>query len=98
MDDDVGQGLIMWMPNGTVVIEELEKLAKETEQEAGYKRVVTPHIAKESMYITSGHLPYYADSMYPPMEMEGEKYYLRSMTVSYTHLRAHETGRNLVCR
>jgi threonyl-tRNA synthetase len=85
MDDDVGQGLIMWMPNGTVIIEELEKLAKETESEAGYKRVVTPHIAKESMYLTSGHLPYYADSMYPPMEMEGEKYYLRSMNCPHHH-------------
>ena len=85
MDDDVGQGLIMWMPNGTVIIEELEKLAKETESDAGYKRVVTPHIAKESMYITSGHLPYYADSMYPPMELEGEKYYLRSMNCPHHH-------------
>jgi threonyl-tRNA synthetase len=85
MDDDVGQGLILWMPNGTVVIEELEKLAKETESEAGYKRVVTPHIAKENMYITSGHLPYYAESMYPPMELEGEKYYLRSMNCPHHH-------------
>jgi len=85
MDEDVGPGLIMWMPNGTVIIEELEKLAKETEQEAGYKRVVTPHIAKESMYLTSGHLPYYADSMYPPMEMEGEKYYLRAMNCPHHH-------------
>ncbi|MGK2864574.1 MAG: threonine--tRNA ligase [Chitinophagaceae bacterium] len=85
MDDDVGQGLIMWMPNGTVIIEELEKLAKETENEAGYKRVVTPHIAKESMYLTSGHLPYYADSMYPPMEMDGEKYYLKSMNCPHHH-------------
>ncbi|MEO6611241.1 MAG: threonine--tRNA ligase [Chitinophagaceae bacterium] len=85
MDDDVGQGLIMWMPNGTVIIEELEKLAKETEQAAGYKRVVTPHIAKESMYLTSGHLPYYADSMYPPMEMDGEKYYLKSMNCPHHH-------------
>jgi threonyl-tRNA synthetase len=85
LDDDVGPGLIMWMPNGTIIIEELEKLAKETEQEAGYKRVVTPHIAKESMYITSGHLPYYADSMYPPMEMEGEKYYLKSMNCPHHH-------------
>jgi threonyl-tRNA synthetase len=85
MDDDVGQGLIMWMPNGTVIIEELEKLAKETENDAGYKRVVTPHIAKESMYLTSGHLPYYADSMYPPMEMEGERYYLRSMNCPHHH-------------
>ena len=85
MDDDVGPGLIMWMPNGTVIIEELEKLAKETEQQAGYKRVVTPHIAKESMYLTSGHLPYYADSMYPPMEMEGDKYYLKSMNCPHHH-------------
>jgi len=85
MDDDVGQGLIMWMPNGTIIIEELEKLAKETETAAGYKRVVTPHIAKESMYITSGHLPYYADSMYPPMEMDGEKYYLKSMNCPHHH-------------
>ncbi|HEY0750762.1 MAG TPA: threonine--tRNA ligase [Chitinophagaceae bacterium] len=85
LDDDVGQGLIMWLPNGTVIIEELEKLAKETENEAGYKRVVTPHIAKESMYLTSGHLPYYADSMYPPMEMEGEKYYLKSMNCPHHH-------------
>ena len=85
MDDDVGQGLIMWMPNGTIIIEELEKLAKETENDAGYKRVVTPHIAKESMYLTSGHLPYYADSMYPPMELEGEKYYLKSMNCPHHH-------------
>ncbi|HUM64997.1 MAG TPA: threonine--tRNA ligase, partial [Chitinophagaceae bacterium] len=85
MDDDVGPGLIMWLPNGTVVIEELEKLAKETEHAAGYKRVVTPHIAKESMYLTSGHLPYYADSMYPPMELEGEKYYLKSMNCPHHH-------------
>ncbi|PZR25455.1 MAG: threonine--tRNA ligase [Citrobacter freundii] len=85
MDDDVGQGLIMWMPNGTIIIEELEKLAKETEDDGGYKRVVTPHIAKESMYITSGHLPYYADSMYPPMELDGEKYYLKSMNCPHHH-------------
>ena len=85
MDDDVGQGLIMWLPNGTIIIEELEKLAKETEQEAGYKRVVTPHIAKESMYLTSGHLPYYADSMYPPMELDGEKYYLKAMNCPHHH-------------
>lgn len=85
LDDDVGQGLIMWMPNGTIIIEELEKLAKETELDAGYKRVVTPHIAKESMYLTSGHLPYYADSMYPPMELEGEKYYLKSMNCPHHH-------------
>lgn len=85
MDDDVGQGLPLWMPNGTIIIEELEKLAKETEAAAGYKRVVTPHIAKESMYLTSGHLPYYADSMFPPMEMDGEKYYLKAMNCPHHH-------------
>jgi threonyl-tRNA synthetase len=84
-DDDVGPGLPLWMPNGTVVIEELEKLAKETELAAGYKRVVTPHIAKESMYLTSGHLPYYQDSMYPPMELEGVKYYLKAMNCPHHH-------------
>jgi threonyl-tRNA synthetase len=85
MDDDIGPGLPLWMPNGTIIIEELEKLAKETEQRAGYKRVVTPHIAKESLYITSGHLPYYQDSMYPPMELEGQKYYLKAMNCPHHH-------------
>jgi len=85
MDDDVGPGLPLWMPNGTIIIEELEKLAKQTEEFAGYKRVVTPHIAKESMYLTSGHLPYYADSMFPPMEMDGERYYLKAMNCPHHH-------------
>jgi threonyl-tRNA synthetase len=85
MDDMVGQGLPLWLPNGGIVIEELEKLAKETESAAGYKRVVTPHIAKEAMYLTSGHLPYYADSMFPPMEIDGTKYYLRAMNCPHHH-------------
>jgi threonyl-tRNA synthetase len=85
MDDDVGPGLPLWMPNGTIIIEELERLAKETEEAAGYKRVVTPHIAKESMYITSGHLPYYQDSMFPPMELDGTKYYLKAMNCPHHH-------------
>ncbi|HEY2648141.1 MAG TPA: threonine--tRNA ligase [Puia sp.] len=85
MDDEVGPGLILWMPNGTIIIEELEKLAKETEQAAGYQRVVTPHIAKESLYLTSGHLPYYQESMYPPMELDGTKYYLKSMNCPHHH-------------
>ena len=85
MDDMVGQGLPLWLPNGGIVIEELERLAKETESAAGYKRVVTPHIAKEEMYLTSGHLPYYADSMFPPMELDGTKYYLRAMNCPHHH-------------
>ena len=85
MDDDVGPGLPLWMPNGTIIIEELENLAKQTEEAAGYKRVVTPHIAKESMYIKSGHLPYYQDSMFPPMELDGTKYYLKAMNCPHHH-------------
>lgn len=84
-DDMVGQGLPLWLPNGGIIIEELEKLAKESEQADGYHRVVTPHIAKEIMYQTSGHLPYYADSMFPPMEIDGTKYYLRGMNCPHHH-------------
>lgn len=65
--DFVGPGMPLWLPKGTVIAEELEKLAKETEFAAGYVRVRTPHLAKEKMYRTSGHLPYYAESMFPPM-------------------------------
>ncbi len=71
-DDDVGPGLPMFLPRGAVIADELEKLAKETEFAAGYQRVRTPHIARESMYIKSGHLPYYAESMFPPMTLEAE--------------------------
>ena len=68
----VGPGLPLWLPKGTVLVEELEKLAKETEFAAGYVRVKTPHLAKEKMYKTSGHLPYYAESMFPAMELHEE--------------------------
>jgi threonyl-tRNA synthetase len=84
-DDEVGQGLILWMPNGAIIIEELEKLAKETETAAGYQRVVTPHIGKESLYLKSGHLPYYQESMYPAMELDGTKYYLKPMNCPHHH-------------
>ena len=84
-DDDVGPGLPLWLPNGGVLIEELEKLAKKTENKAGYSRVRTPHLAKENMYKTSGHLPYYEDSMFPPMDLDGEKYYLKAMNCPHHH-------------
>jgi threonyl-tRNA synthetase len=67
----VGPGLPLWLPKGTAIVEELEKLAKETEFTAGYVRVKTPHIAREKMYLTSGHLPVlYAESMFPPMVLD----------------------------
>lgn len=84
-DDDVGPGLPLWLPNGGAITEELEKLAKETEFDYEYERVRTPHIAKESMYKKSGHLPYYEDSMFPPMEYEGGKYYLKAMNCPHHH-------------
>ena len=66
----VGPGLPLWLPKGTAIVEELEKLAKETEFAAGYVRVKTPHIAKEKLYLTSGHLPIlYKDSMFPAMNL-----------------------------
>jgi threonyl-tRNA synthetase len=99
-DDDVGPGLPMWLPRGTVLLEELERLAKETEFAAGYQRVRTPHLARENMYLTSGHLPYYEDSMFPPMILEneaesrggvssaaarGDRYYLKAMNCPHHH-------------
>ncbi|MBI4994623.1 threonine--tRNA ligase [Candidatus Peregrinibacteria bacterium] len=88
--DYVGPGLPLWLPNGTVIVEELEKLAKETERRAGYKQVRTPHIAKEIMYKTSGHLPYYAPSMFPPLKIQEddgreETYYLKAMNCPHHH-------------
>lgn len=84
-DEDVGAGLPLWLPAGAIIIEELEKLAKEVEFQADYQRVATPHIAKESMYLKSGHLPYYQDSMFPPMTYDGGKYYLKAMNCPHHH-------------
>ncbi len=84
-DNDVGPGLPLWLPNGGAIIEGLENLAKETEFAYEYERVRTPHLAKDTMYKTSGHLPYYEDSMFPPMEYEGGKYYLKAMNCPHHH-------------
>ncbi|MFN4880491.1 MAG: threonine--tRNA ligase [Bacteroidota bacterium] len=84
-DDDVGPGMPLWLPNGGVLIEQLERLAKKTEFDAGYHRVRSPHVAKESMYLKSGHLPYYQESMFPPMEIDGQKFYLKAMNCPHHH-------------
>jgi threonyl-tRNA synthetase len=84
--EEVGKGLPLWLPNGTVIREELEKLAKETEFLGGYKRVSTPHITREELFQTSGHLPYYEDSMFPPMEMDGERWFLKPMNCPHHHM------------
>lgn len=84
-DDEVGPGLPLWHPNGGILIEEIERLAKEMEDKYDYDRVRTPHLAKEELYLRSGHLPYYKDSMFPPMKMDNETYYLKAMNCPHHH-------------
>lgn len=84
-DEEVGPGLPLWLPNGGVIITELEHLAAETELHAGYQRVKSPHLTKEDLFLRSGHLPYYAESMYPPMELEGVRYYVKPMNCPFHH-------------
>ncbi|HNS37824.1 MAG TPA: threonine--tRNA ligase [Anaerolineaceae bacterium] len=84
-DDEVGPGLPLWLPRGGAMIEELEDLAKEMEFKHGYVRVRTPHLTKEDLFLRSGHLPYYAESMYPPMELDGVKYYVKPMNCPMHH-------------
>lgn len=86
VDDMVGKGLIMWQPNGTIIRDEVEKLAKEKEEEQEYVRVVTPHLAKEELFLTSGHLPYYKGDMYPAMVMDDGTYYLKAMNCPHHHI------------
>ncbi len=93
-DDEVGPGLPLWLPNGGVMIEELERLAKEMEEKAGYLRVKTPSVSKEDLFLHSGHLPYYAESMYPAMEIEGVKYYVKPMNCPMHHKIFGSKGRS----
>jgi threonyl-tRNA synthetase len=86
VDDMIGKGLIMWQPNGTIIRDEVEKLAKEKEEEQEYVRVVTPHLAKEELFLASGHLPYYKDDMYPAMVMDDGTYYLKAMNCPHHHI------------
>ena len=86
IEEDVGKGLPLWLPNGTILRDELEKLAKEKEFQGGYQRVATPHIAKENLYATSGHLSYYTEGMFAPMEVDGEKLYLKPMNCPFHHM------------
>jgi len=84
-DDEVGPGLPLWLPNGTVMIEELEKLAKSTEKKAGFNQVRTPHLTKGTIYERSGHLDHYKDSMYPEMNVDGVDYYVKPMNCPHHH-------------
>ena len=84
-DDEVGPGLPLWLPNGAIMIEELETLAKESERSAGYEQVRTPHLTKGTLYERSGHLDHYKDSMYPAMDVDGIEYFVKPMNCPHHH-------------
>jgi len=84
-DEEVGPGLPLWLPNGAVMVEELEKLAKESEHKAGYDVVRTPHLTKGILYEKSGHLEHYKESMYPAMDVDGIEYYVKPMNCPHHH-------------
>lgn len=87
ISEDVGKGLILWLPKGNSIKETLENFAKKTEEEWGYQRVTTPNITKSNLYYTSGHLPYYKGDMYPPMILDdGEEYFLKPMNCPHHHM------------
>ncbi|MBI4022737.1 threonine--tRNA ligase [Candidatus Berkelbacteria bacterium] len=93
-DPLVGPGLPLWLPKGTVLRDLVEQLAKKKEQEHGYQRVATPHVAKQALFEASGHLPYYADTMYPPMELDDGNYYLKAMNCPHMHVMFRQTPRS----
>ena len=86
IDEMIGKGLPVWLPNGEILKSSIEKFALETEEEYGYQRVTTPVLAKKQLFETSGHLPHYAEGMYPPMEMDDGTYYLKAMNCPMHHL------------
>ena len=86
IDEKIGKGLPVWLPNGEILKSEIERYAIETEESYGYQRVTTPALAKQELFEISGHLPHYADGMYPPMEMDDGTYYLKAMNCPMHHL------------
>lgn len=84
-DESIGKGLPIWLPKGNIIKEELENWAKQTEAEWGYDRVTTPIITKEDLFYTSGHLPMYKDSMYAPIQIEEDNYYIKPMNCPFHH-------------
>lgn len=83
--EKIGPGLILWLPRGNIIKEQLEAWAKETEAAHGYQRVTTPVITKEDLFYTSEHLPHYKESMFPPMQVDNENYYLKPMNCPFHH-------------
>lgn len=93
-DEEIGKGLPIWLPKGNIIKEELENWAKQTERAWGYQRVTTPIITKENLFYTSGHLPLYKDSMYAPISIEEENYYIKPMNCPFHHKVFSARGRS----
>jgi threonyl-tRNA synthetase len=85
MDQLVGSGLPMWLPNGTIIRRTLEQFLRQLQVERGYKEVITPHIAKVDLYVKSGHYPYYKDSQFKPMDVDEDQYMLKPMNCPHHH-------------
>lgn len=85
MDSMVGPGLPLWLPNGTVLRRTLEQFLRDEQKNRGYQEVITPHIANIELYKTSGHYPYYKDSQYNPMDVDGDEYMLKPMNCPHHH-------------
>ncbi|MDZ7800754.1 MAG: threonine--tRNA ligase [Trueperaceae bacterium] len=85
LDDEIGPGLPLWLPRGTVMVDEIEALAKEMEAKAGYQRVRSPHLSKEDLFVKSGHLPYYEHAMYPAMDLDNVRYFVKPMNCPFHH-------------
>src|SRR5260370_38655558 len=92
--EEIGSGLPVFHPKGGIIRREMESYSRKRHEEAGYSFVNTPHITKGQLFETSGHLPYYADTMFPPMELEGSEYYLRAMNCPMHNLVYLSRGRS----
>ena len=92
--DEIGSGLAVFHPKGGIIRREMENYSRRRHEEAGYSFVNTPHITKAQLFETSGHLPWYADGMFPPMEMEGAEYYLKPMNCPFHNLIFRSRGRS----
>jgi threonyl-tRNA synthetase len=92
--DEIGSGLAVFHPKGGIIRRELENYSRERHEQAGYSFVNSPHITKAQLFETSGHLPYYADTMFPPMELEGAEYYLKAMNCPMHNLIFRARGRS----
>jgi threonyl-tRNA synthetase len=83
---EIGRGLPIWLPNGMIIRDELEQWAKETERAWGYQRIGTPHLTRSELYFISGHLPYYQEDLYAPIDIEGDQYFLKPMNCPHHHM------------